>query len=471
MREDEKVNEELENAEAVPLERAAEEEAGNEKEEEEDKVVTQHVMKSESSAVSGVGKALSACEFPIGVSHEDEDEQPLQDEDPGQSPQMRKKSNPYRIIPSGAPYSPGSITTMEIGLAKDTYSMMIVAPFNTQAWWIAFFTFIVQFILFIMIFGSQVESSRDSSYFNAPARVSTFTRCAQFLAISVLFIFQKDLADSILLITMFITDENREHHLRTLIKTNIEFEEKPNKYWREFQKRILYPNLCKLLQGFFALLTSFVIVIQSSDVIELFKDFSALSVISTVSIVVYRLIGDGLMLGSATKVQTVIRDIENISFTRHIKQRCRVPLQRIVMGVVFLILYILWGTVVNHQVSGRYFKQKYPRCTIPKADHHKLGDGKCDGGLLSHIDCDFDGGDCISYLLAWPECYADEPFRIGNGECDLEYNKDSCGWDGGDCCNARTREEKLKLGDGTCDEEFNNDGCSFDKGGRWTEFL
>ena len=59
----------------------------------------------------------------------------------------------------------------------------------------------------------------------------------------------------------------------------------------------------------------------------------------------------------------------------------------------------------------------------------------CDGGVYNTIGCKFDGGDCIDFNIAFPNCKnVNTPSRIGDGVCDGgDYNIEACGWDGGDC--------------------------------------
>jgi hypothetical protein len=45
-----------------------------------------------------------------------------------------------------------------------------------------------------------------------------------------------------------------------------------------------------------------------------------------------------------------------------------------------------------------------------------------DGGVLNIYDCDFDGGDCINFNIAFPNCKALNPADIGNNICDVDYN-------------------------------------------------
>ena len=64
----------------------------------------------------------------------------------------------------------------------------------------------------------------------------------------------------------------------------------------------------------------------------------------------------------------------------------------------------------------------------------KVGDGECYGGSLNRIKCEFEGGDCINFNLAYPDCSVEKAFKVGNNECDEEYNTPDCKFDGGDCC-------------------------------------
>lgn len=50
---------------------------------------------------------------------------------------------------------------------------------------------------------------------------------------------------------------------------------------------IFLPNFCTFLQGLLVLFISFVVIVQSDHVIDLFKDFSALTVISQLDDLVF----------------------------------------------------------------------------------------------------------------------------------------------------------------------------------------
>jgi hypothetical protein len=219
------------------------------------------------------------------------------------------------------------------------------------------------------------------------------------------------------------------------------------------------------LEGFFVLVATFVIVIQSNNIIDLFKDFAAMQLISEFDNMMFWLALHGYMgtkLAGAAKQARKIKIHDDV-----IKAYGGIPLRTLILMFVCGTMIGCWGYIVNGQVSGKFFSLKYPLCDIDQITLQSMGDGVCDGGYLNTRACGFDDGDCITFNLAYPNCKINEPFKIGNGECDQEYNDKDCLYDGDDCCalEANDFSEQDLHGDGFCNGGvFNTEVCGFDGG-------
>lgn len=95
---------------------------------------------------------------------------------------------------------------------------------------------------------------------------------------------------------------------------------------------------------------------------------------------------------------------------------------------------------VFESVTPSVFASSAPstECQVEFPDY--LGDGYCDGGDYNTEECDFDGGDCVTFNTDYPNCDVPEPEVVGDGFCDDQHNQDTpiyniadCDFDGGDC--------------------------------------
>jgi hypothetical protein len=98
----------------------------------------------------------------------------------------------------------------------------------------------------------------------------------------------------------------------------------------------------------------------------------------------------------------------------------------------------------------------------------KVGDGKCYGGPLNSLDCEFEGGDCISFNQAYPLCKGDNltdvEDLVGNSKCETKFMTNNCNFDGGDCCPLDIIQSP-KFGDGQCNGgKISTKQCGYDNG-------
>ena len=172
--------------------------------------------------------------------------------------------------------------------------------------------------------------------------------------------------------------------------------------------RVALPLSFKFIEGVLVLVTTFVIVIQSDSMIELFKDFAAMQLISELDnmmfwLAVHGYAGVALMEGAKKAQKVRIKDDVVKSF-------CGVPLRTLVLVVVFCSMLGCWSYIVVGQVSGSFFYLKFPLCGISKDDIATMNDGICDGGAQNTIECNFDDGDCLAFNIAYPGKFSNISF-------------------------------------------------------------
>jgi hypothetical protein len=114
----------------------------------------------------------------------------------------------------------------------------------------------------------------------------------------------------------------------------------------------------------------------------------------------------------------------------------------------------------------------YPNCFVQNP--YYIGDGECNDYNFEGYnteDCGFDGGDCLH--PDYPNCFVqDSNYYVGDGFCDdfRGYNTEECGFDGGDCVVPYYPDCFVQnpnyIGNGVCDDNFpyNTEECGFDGG-------
>jgi hypothetical protein len=165
-------------------------------------------------------------------------------------------------------------------LSQDTFSLMLLSqPFSKQ-WCFGVTVFLLQGTLLMMIAFDQISASKGSTPFDVPYRVPPVVHAGQLLAIIISVATQTDLVTAI--VSMLTLSPGQRHYWTTLIKVP-----EDSSLW-VWAARVAFPIALELVEGGFVLFTTFVIVIQSDNIIDLFKDFAAMQLISELDNMVRR---------------------------------------------------------------------------------------------------------------------------------------------------------------------------------------
>ena len=349
-----------------------------------------------------------------------------------------------------------------VKLSHDTFSLMKVSWIFSRSWFFSLFVFFVQLLLLIMIITQQSNVAQDQTriqnHFNIPFKSNWFMRLAQSMGILVTVAVSRDLFVPITeLSTLWVTNV-----VEWAKVAGVEEEEATMRLW---VTRILLPDALQFITGCLALIISFIIIIQSDNVIYLFAEFAAMGIIAEIDVIAFWF-GDNGFIG--TIVRCDIRRVKEILIEDRSRRSNRfvsnsqIRMRSVVFLVLVFVSYIAFIIVVIGQNGGYFFRLKYPSCDISPQEMFQLGDGVCNGGYVNSYKCGFDDGDCIDYNIAYPLCNASTPMEIGDNVCHEKHNFAACGYDGGDCCPVK---DDKHLGDGVCHGGwFNTADCLYDNG-------
>ncbi len=323
------------------------------------------------------------------------------------------------------------------GLENDSYSfMMCFRPCGSDIWFYGLVVFIFQLSLVFLIILNQIGESDGTTPFDVPFNVPFGVHAGQVLALLVGVTMQRDITaaisnllslqrhlpddpvDDVEYIDREGSDNSKDHNTYNSNWTNIliELPSRDPTGMMVWASRVLFPCICKLCQGLLVLFTTFIIVVQSENTIELFKDFAAMQVISELDNMAFWLAENGYCGKSLARKTKLVKRVR-LSDDDHTNQ-CATTVRFSVIGVIFLAMLTGWGYIVYGQVSGSYFFLKFPNCPITDtARISKFNDGICHGGAGNSVECKFDGGDCVDFNIGFPECSVLEPFKVGDGSC------------------------------------------------------
>ena len=150
-------------------------------------------------------------------------------------------------------------------LAEDAFSLMMISNVRSKAWALSCGSFVFQMSLISMICADQIEESVGSSLFNVPFDVAPAVRSGQFLSILFCVSTQSDIITSIRSFVLFWKDTRWDQALLGKGQNS----ERPK--FSEWVLHIVVPNVFKFLQGILVLFVTFVVIVQSGNIIELLK--------------------------------------------------------------------------------------------------------------------------------------------------------------------------------------------------------
>jgi len=365
-------------------------------------------------------------------------------------------------------------------LDHDFFTLMMLTQLKSWTWVIGFVSFSIQITLGILTLLELTHKTLLGTTLSIPVKTENNIRIAQVLVIVVATMTQTDVLVG--LRNLFLLRFKEKQLWGSIIGVN------ENQTFFLWSCRIFLPNFLKMMEGTLILFATFLVIVQSDDIVELLKDFSALFVISSIDDLFFMMADIGYFgrrhfkiaqKAKGIKIGTRVKSAEDKVAKQKVEKQLEFSFFVVIAGMLGTWIYITIG-----QENGRYFKQMYPNCNLNQtfdgtqflsivADdicQFKMGEG------TNVVQCGWDGGDCEALNERYPDCVVPEYRLLGDGKCDgNEYNTETCGFDNGDCVkdNSKLLEkypdclsgEPGLVGNGFCDGgvAFTSD-CDFDGG-------
>eukprot|EP00978_Attheya_sp_CCMP212_P010543 scaffold25571_cov61-Attheya_sp.AAC.2 len=228
---------------------------------------------------------------------------------------------------------------------QDTFSLMFICNIMSLGFAYSLFFFALQVAILILIGFNTLTNARDGNPLNVPVLIGFEVVYAQVLALLVSLITQSDVMATFDLINVKYDD--------TVMSL---FEGATYTKW-------IISILCRFFVGVFSVAISFIFIVQSTTVLELFFSFAAVQFVSDLDSIAFQLASRGFMLIGDLE-QTTRKLINQVKFRQRkevaflcTKIRIPVKLLRFLMFLVpWVILYGFWFGVRYNQVTGQYLQ-------------------------------------------------------------------------------------------------------------------
>eukprot|EP00978_Attheya_sp_CCMP212_P018999 scaffold52686_cov74-Attheya_sp.AAC.1 len=226
---------------------------------------------------------------------------------------------------------------------KDTFSLMFICNIKSLGFAYSVFFFALQVTILILICINALLDAPDGNPLKVPVGTSLDVIGAQVLALLVSLITQSDFMATFDLINVKFDD--------TVLSL---FEGATHTKW-------IVSNLCRFIVGVFSIAISFIFIVQSTTVLELFFNFAAVQFVSELDNIAFQLAYKGYMVIGDLE-QTTRKLIDHVQFRQRkmfsipgTQRRIPVKWVRIsIFTVHAVILYTFWSVVRNYVATGQY---------------------------------------------------------------------------------------------------------------------
>eukprot|EP00984_Skeletonema_dohrnii_P019471 scaffold9308_cov133-Skeletonema_dohrnii-CCMP3373.AAC.3 len=312
-------------------------------------------------------------------------------------------------------------------LPEDTFSFLIYSNVRSRPFWWATFVFLFQIAIYVVLAIDIIDASDPNNPLKFPVNVGGNVRAAEFLAIVVAIITQDDVRKAVNLLRDGF-DENLVNAHEGATKTK----------W-------ILSIVLRGSEGLLGLFLTFLLIMQSSTVIDLLLNFLAMEFVGQLDDAVFVLTREGF-LGKALQ-----KEAKKVSCTfynaSHLSTESKTAsfATFAYFGVLFAAFFAGWVTIFWKQVTGKYLCQdifgEFSDELVPFLETYTGSFSRHEeiiGNRLSYINYQGDGDEVamLAYCLEQKRwtlslATANPDYYYYNGEkifYDFEYSINPCNW-------------------------------------------
>lgn len=233
----------------------------------------------------------------------------------------------------------------EIALPRDIFSLLFVSSITSLGFLYSFCFYGVQLGIHFLILYNLLRDAPEKNPLKVPLSVETDVIAAQCFALLVSVISQEDMLTSL-------------NMIRVAYNSDI-----LDSFPAATQPKWILSNAFRFSEGILSVAVSFIFIVQSTEVLELFLNFAAMQFVSMLDNIGFQLAHDGYIAGS---LQAVTRKImkkvrfatkESVQLFNTKKTMPSAWILRTLFVMTTIGLYVGWFLIRIQQANGYYLNQ------------------------------------------------------------------------------------------------------------------
>jgi hypothetical protein len=246
----------------------------------------------------------------------------------------------------------------EVALPRDIFSLLFVSRIISLGFLYSFCFYALQLGIHFLILYNLLRDAPENNPLKVPLSVEIDVIGAQFCALLVSVISQEDMLTSLNMI--------RVGYNRDVL----------NNFPAATRLKWALSNVFRFSEGILSVFVSFIFIVQSTEVLELFLNFAAMQFVSMLDNIGFQLAHDGYMFGSLqTDTRKIIKTVrlnrrEKLRFLKTKKTFPAAWILRTIFVLTTAGLYVVWFMIRTQQANGYYLNQVCQTFNIEFGDRY-----------------------------------------------------------------------------------------------------